>query len=191
MLDQATKLAVAVKLVFTMISHVVPGAQRYAERAPIAGLARAAVDPALHMTPKELAELSVYGELEGQFRDHPHAYSWDAKGGVSCGYLQEPCWYVKDHDDEAQARWWIHNVRAAGLADVDSSAKRANYRARIAVKLLQVLEECPWHRGMLGQVFEEQGEAAPEIAGLTLVPTLEPTSRFARLRLFITDVDPE
>jgi hypothetical protein len=152
----------AAALILAMLTHFAPGMSRYADRSVVVGLASAASDPALHMTREELAIEVVYGAFEGQFRDHPpHAYSWDAKSGVSCGFLQERCWYTKDHSDEEQATWWLHNERAAGLASVDSSPTRAAQRTRLAHRILKGVEDCPWHAALLAKVFppSEDGDA--------------------------------
>jgi hypothetical protein len=40
---------------------------------------------------EDLAVLAVYLEAESRVQLHPHAWSWDAKAGVSCGAWQTPC----------------------------------------------------------------------------------------------------
>ena len=85
-------------------------------------------------TPEEAALLVIYGVHESGLSEHPRAWSWDARGGVSCGWLQLRCGLSST--PEADARTWLANVRAVGLAAVDSSATRAERRRREAVELL-------------------------------------------------------
>jgi|SRR5208282_1228781 len=173
-----------IALVYALLTHLSPGMAKAADRTAVVGLARAAEDPEFKMTREELADEVVYGALESRFKDHPRAWSWDARGGVSCGYLQEPCWYVKDHDDEAQARWWMGNERAAGLASVDSDPKRAARRAKIARRLLAEIESCPWHGALLAAVFPEKRDVPAAHAEMGFLGGY-PSRRLARLTFFV------
>jgi hypothetical protein len=141
------QLAQVTALVLALLAHFSPGLARSADRAAVTGIARAAVD--LSVTPDELSTLVVYAALESGVKDHPRAWSWDARRAVSCGMLQEPCSFVKEADDAAQARYWIISERQAGLASVDSDPKRAARRQKLAEKVLEEVASCPWHAGLL------------------------------------------
>lgn len=90
-------------------------------------------------TPEEAALLAVYVELESGVSERPRAFSWDAKAGVSCGILQEPCDYVRTHTLTEQCQWWLTALRKRGLASLDSSPSRAAKRSEMARGLLGAL----------------------------------------------------
>ncbi len=62
--------------------------------------------------------------------------SWDAKAGVSCGILQEPCAFVANHTLKQQVAWWLRNVQDSSLGSVDSSPTRAAKRVAKVKQLL-------------------------------------------------------
>lgn len=172
-----------VVLVFAMLSHFAPGLDRRADKKPVVGIATLAMDPEVRLTPEELATMVVYGSLESWMKDRPHPYSWDSKGGVSCGFLQEPCGFVQGATDARQARWWIDVEREAGLANLDSSPKRAAYRTRLAKKLLREIRECPWHAHLLDEVFGKKVDTDATPYG-TLIPTAFDNPHLSRTVLF-------
>lgn len=95
---------------------------------------------AAHVFDRELlaSTIAVYAVDESGVRMHPEASSHDAKGGQSCGLLQEPCAFTRLHPTAAeQARWWVWCVTHSSLASVDSDAKRAADRLALATKLLE------------------------------------------------------
>lgn len=57
----------------------------------------------------------VYAIHESNMQNNPKAWSWDAKGGKSCGVWQMPCALVRTMPSiNAQARAWVQ-MRAASL----------------------------------------------------------------------------
>lgn len=78
-------------------------------------------------TPLEAAELVVWGIHESGLSEHPAPVSWDARAGVSCGFLQLRC--SRSTTPEADARLWLADVRMHGEASVCGSGRAA---ARIA-----------------------------------------------------------
>jgi hypothetical protein len=84
----------------------------------------------------ETALVAYYVALESGVRIRPNAVSWDASMGVSCGPLQLPCPYVTQHTPREQIRWWLREVRAGHLENLDSSAPRAWRRFSRAMALL-------------------------------------------------------
>lgn len=90
-----------------------------AERVPASGESHA-VDAAL---------LGDYAFHESGLSEHPAPWSWDARGGLSCGFLQLRCYLVDRQSLVQQAATWLGALRAAGLAKgVDSSPARARAR---------------------------------------------------------------
>ena len=90
-------------------------------------------------TVEEAATAALYVALESGVNEHPRAFSWDAKAGVSCGILQMPCAFVATHTLVEQVRWWLSAVRSRGLASVDSSPSRARAREAQAMRLLDAV----------------------------------------------------
>lgn len=157
-------LSTTFALVLALATHFSPGFARHADRTVLEGIARAAADPELAMTRQELALLVVYATLESGLRDRPLATSWDARAHVSCGMLQEPCSFVERATDEMQARYWIRIERQAGLANLDSSPSRAARRTKLAERLLEGVNECPWHHALLEGFAPLPEESRPALA---------------------------
>ena len=89
-------------------------------------------------TPEDAALLVVYGVHESGLSESPRPWSWDARAGVSCGFLQLRC--SLSSSPEADARTWLHNVHASSLALVDSSQRRAAKRWDEALDLLRKVQ---------------------------------------------------
>jgi hypothetical protein len=106
-------------------------------RTPPMRIVHAIADAA--QTAEDAALLVVYGVHESGLSEHPRAWSWDARAGVSCGPWQLRC--TLSSTPEADARTWLANVRRAGLAAVDSSSTRAEARRKEAIALLA--RSCP------------------------------------------------
>jgi hypothetical protein len=120
--------AALIALVLAIVNFVQPGSSRYAEPAVVDAIVAAGKDATL----EEVALLTVYGKLEGDMRAEPRAQSWDAKAGVSCGFLQLRCSIARRLSPVAQARYWLWLYRTAGLVNLDSDGKRAVKRAKLA-----------------------------------------------------------
>jgi hypothetical protein len=88
-------------------------------------------------TPDEAALLTLYAGLESGYQEHPRPQSWDALAGRACGVWQQLCVQVSGLSVEAQARLWIHDARAHGLAGLTGSAKEAARRQALAAALLE------------------------------------------------------
>jgi hypothetical protein len=88
-------------------------------------------------TSEDAALLVVYGVHESGLNEHPEPVSWDARAGVSCGFLQLRC--SLSSTSAADARTWIANVHRVGLGVVDSSPRRAAKRWDEALALLRRL----------------------------------------------------
>jgi hypothetical protein len=88
-----------------------------------------------------LNTMAYYVAKESNVSEYPIAFSWDAKAGVSCGILQEPCAFVKTHSLKEQGIWWIKSVHDAGLASVDSDPKRAKARKLEVKKVLEKIQK--------------------------------------------------
>lgn len=86
-------------------------------------------------TAEDAALLVVYGVHESGLSERPSPWSWDARAGVSCGFLQLRC--NLSGSPEADARTWLANVHRVGLAVVDSSPRRAAQRWDEALALLR------------------------------------------------------
>lgn len=120
-------------LVLAILSHLTPGADKAAEPAVVDAIV-AVGDEA---TSEELSLLTLYAWRESMARENPRPWSWDAKSGVSCGPWQEPCAIVRKLSLSEQARYWLRELRASGLASLDSSPKRAARRGALAAQALQ------------------------------------------------------
>ena len=120
-------------LVLAIFAHLTPGADRAAEPAVVDAIV-AVGDEA---TQREIALLTTYAWLESRAKVEPRPWSWDAKANVSCSYLQIPCAVAHRLTLAEQARYWLRELRAAGLASLDSSAKRAARREAYAEKALR------------------------------------------------------
>jgi hypothetical protein len=142
-LEQASAFILAV------LMHLSPGLSRSADKGVVRAMAVVAADPEMNVTLEELTDETVYAALESLVSAHPRAFSWDARGHVSCGYLQEPCGFVDHASLEEQSRYWLRIYRAAGLAALDSNPKRAARRQRLAAKIVKELKGCPWHAGLM------------------------------------------
>ena len=100
-----------------------------AEKAPASGESHA-VDAALE---------AVYAKRESDLSQHPIAFSWDAKSGLSAGVWQLRSYLVTGRSLLDQARTWLGSLRAAGLAKgIDSSPTRAAHRLQEARDALSV-----------------------------------------------------
>jgi hypothetical protein len=119
-------------LVLAIFAHLSPGAERIAEPAVVDAIVAVASDPKVEMTSKELAEMVTYDELESGASEHPRSWSWDSKAGVSCSSLQLPCSFVAHATVVEQHYYWLRELRAAGLASLDSSPTRAARREAMA-----------------------------------------------------------
>ncbi len=128
------------KLVLLMLSHIIPGADRAADPSVVNAIVVVANDPKVAMTRQEFADMVLYDELESGAHEHPVSWSWDASAGVSCGSLQLPCGFVKRASVVQQHYYWLRELRAAGLASVDSDPKRAAKREARAMKALEAAE---------------------------------------------------
>lgn len=115
-------------LVLAILNFVSPGAAKVAEPAVVDAIVAAGQDA----TREEVSLLTVYAWFESNASSHPRAYSWDAKAGKSCGAWQEPCSFAKTASALEQARYWLRELRASGLASVDSSPARAAKRQALA-----------------------------------------------------------
>lgn len=80
------------------------------------------------------AHMVLYSHAESHWTINPRPWSWDARAGIAHGPWQ--LWGRPELTLEEQARAWLHNVEAAGLASVDSSPRRAARRAVRAARLL-------------------------------------------------------
>lgn len=97
-------------------------------------------------TEEEMSLVVTYMAYESAFQQHPKPMSWDAKAGVSCGLLQEPCAFVNGHSVKEQVEYWLREYRSVGLASLDSSKKRAEMRSVVATKarmFAKVVMEAP------------------------------------------------
>ena len=86
---------------------------------------------------KEVALMTVYAWKESGAQSLPRPQSWDAKAGVSCGFLQIPCTAAARLSLTGQGRYWLRELRAVGLASLDSDKKRAAARDKLADAALQ------------------------------------------------------
>ena len=76
----------------------------------------------------DLAVLELYEVLESRLDDDAVAYDPMARGGMSCGVLQQRCELAWRFDIAWRAREWLREVEASGLGSVDSSPTRARAR---------------------------------------------------------------
>lgn len=86
---------------------------------------------------QEAAITVVYAVHESGLQERPAPISWDARAGVSCGFLQLRC--ALSSTPAADARTWLALVRSSGLAAVDSSPARAARRQAEADGLVRAL----------------------------------------------------
>jgi hypothetical protein len=128
------------KLVLLMLSHIIPGSDRTADPSVTSAIVVIANDPKVAMTPREFALMVTYDDLESMAHEHPISWSWDSKAGVSCGSLQLPCGFVQHATVLQQHYYWLRELRAAGLASLDSDPKRAAKREARAMKVLGAAE---------------------------------------------------
>jgi hypothetical protein len=104
-----------------------PDAARIAEA--IAGAVESEASPASgESIAVDAALLALYAAKESHLSEHPMAESWDAKAGLSCGYLQLRCALTRDRSLRQQAQTWLAAVRRGGLVAADSSRSRAARR---------------------------------------------------------------
>jgi hypothetical protein len=106
-------------------------------RSPPLAIIRAIADASA--TAEDAALMVTYAVHESGLSEHPRPWSWDARAGVSCGFLQLRC--TISSTPEADARTWIANVHRVGLAAVDSSQRRAAKRWDEALALLARLPQ--------------------------------------------------
>jgi hypothetical protein len=85
---------------------------------------------------EDAALLGIYSKHESGANIAPQPWSWDARAGVSCGYLQLPCNVVQHVSLADQARLWLKWARQGGLAALDSSPTRAEQRRQEARAVL-------------------------------------------------------
>jgi hypothetical protein len=123
-------------LVLAILTHLTPGADRAAEPAVVDAIVSVGDEATL----REVALLTTYAWLESRAKVQPRPWSWDAKANVSCSYLQIPCAVARRLSLADQARYWLRELRAAGLASLDSSPKRAERRETYAMKALEAAE---------------------------------------------------
>lgn len=73
--------------------------------------------------------LADYAKHESDLSEHPTAFSWDARAGLSVGVWQMRAYLVDGRSLRQQASIWLDSLRRAGLArGIDSSASRAAKR---------------------------------------------------------------
>ena len=125
-------------LVLSILQALHPGADRAADARVVDAIAEASLGCDL----EETALLTTYAWLESGAQVSPRPWSWDAKAGVSCGPWQESCAVVGRLTLGGQARYWLNELRVAGLASVDSSKGRA---VRRRARALAALEEARKH----------------------------------------------
>ncbi len=113
-------------LVLAILAHISPGANKIAEPAVVDAIVAVGGEA----TTGELALLTLYAWKESMAQANPIPWSWDAHAHVSCSVWQEPCAFTATHSLADQARYWLRELRTAGLASLDSSPKRAVRRAR-------------------------------------------------------------
>jgi hypothetical protein len=113
-------------LVLALFAAIHPGADRAAEPAVVDAIASATRDPA------ELALLVEFAWRESEAKEDPAPRSHDARDLTSCGYLQEPCGFVRTHSLVAQSRYWLRLYRegqricpAEPLAPLSGGCRRA------------------------------------------------------------------
>jgi hypothetical protein len=87
-----------------------------------ATLQRAHEAPALGSHALDLVTLAVWAEHESRLLLLPVPESWDARGGVSCGYLQLPCAFVATHSLADQASRWLQLLRWGARACPEAPA---------------------------------------------------------------------
>jgi hypothetical protein len=56
---------------------------------------------------------AIYAFEESGVLRYPKCFSWDCRGGVSCGVWQMPCFVVRSHDLVGQAKIWRQMFRVS------------------------------------------------------------------------------
>ncbi len=112
-------------LVFAVWAALHPGplpadADPIADALVAATLQRAGEAPALGSLELDLATMAVYVEGESQIHVEPQPWSWDARGRISCGMLQERCDFVRFHSLADQASRWLQLARWGAQVCPDS-----------------------------------------------------------------------
>ncbi len=123
-------------LIIAILAHISPGANKTAEPAVVDAIVAVGGEA----TTGELALLTLYAWKESMAQANPIPWSWDAHAHVSCSVWQEPCAFTATHSLADQARYWLRELRTAGLASLDSSSKRAARRQALAEKVLRDAE---------------------------------------------------
>jgi hypothetical protein len=124
-------------LILAILTILHPGAPKTADPRVVDAIVEASLSASL----EEVALLTTYAWLESRAQVDPRPWSWDAKAGVSCGPWQEPCGVVRRLTLGGQARYWLTELRASGLASVDSDTKRSQLRRERAMRALAVAQE--------------------------------------------------
>ena len=124
-------------LILAILALLHPSAPKMSDARVVDAIAEASISASL----EEVALLTTYAWYESRAAVEPHPYSWDAKAGVSCGPWQEPCAVVRKLTLGGQARYWLTELRASGLASVDSDPKRAERRRALALAALAIARE--------------------------------------------------
>lgn len=114
-------------IILAIWALLAPGADRYTDAGRIADAIVAVVGGDEHVA----SRMAVYAWKESNLR--PLVVG---DGGRSCGVWQMSCSRVAQLSVQEQAALWLRDVRASSLAAVDSSAKRAALRTRLAEELL-------------------------------------------------------
>lgn len=122
-------------------------ADKLADAAVAAVIEDASNAPVYRSHAEDLAVLAVYLEQESRVQLHPHAWSWDAKAGVSCGAFQTPCASVAKRSLLEQARFVLGLMRrglvvcpaqplAPALGGCHAGRRGADMRVKRARELL-------------------------------------------------------
>lgn len=67
--------------------------------------------PTLSSFQEDTDAVSIFVYYESLIQTHPKPMSWDAKAGISCGILQEPCKFVRVSTLKEQVDWWFDKFR--------------------------------------------------------------------------------
>ena len=89
--------------------YTTPDANEIAESIATAVLEEPA--PVFGSAEEDASVLAVFALGESGLYRTPRPQSWDARAGVSCGYLQEPCAFVRDRSVLEQTRYWLDLAR--------------------------------------------------------------------------------
>ena len=137
-----TPAVVALRALAVALLHTwQPAAAPYAEPAVLEAIASSCDhEAAVHPVDARacVALMVVYGERESGLRAHPRAWSWDARSGLAVGPWQQ--WGAGGLTLRQQADRWLASLRVMGLARLDSSARRAAGRQRLAARLLASID---------------------------------------------------